>query len=408
MAFKARKAKPTEFYVEEINFPKYRKGETVVIFDADILAFKVASVCENKHIFTQKETGEKYLAKSLKEFKGFLEDEKTDIGKKIYKLSQQRLDEDFVWETKHERRLEKLKTMLENCDEFDDFIREDVQTPDPFSYCAETLDNATNKVLEVNKAKKYEMYIGGGENYRSKVPLKLEYKISVRSDGVRPIHLTPAKEFLIKNRGAIKIKGREADDVVQQRAYELAMQGVNVIIYSNDKDRLQGYYAKWYNPDDEKVLVLKDYLGEITRDKKGSGLKWLLFQVSQGDKTDGYSPKDWYSKRYGQVSFFNDFSDTKTPKEFLEKFVDIHKNKLLDKEIYEWDTWDDRHVKSNWLGIIEMMFTCAYMKIATEDNTTFASICKEHGVDVGELIFEVRHVTDVPLEELGCVDEKYK
>lgn len=408
MSLKMRKPKVNEVYVEDIKFPVYKKGDTVVIFDADILAFKVSSVCEDKHLFTHKESGEQYRSKSLKEFKGYLQDEKDHISKKILKLAQKKTEEGFVWEDKHERRIQKLRKMLEDCDEYEDFIREDVQHPEPFSYCVETLNNAQRRVMERFDTDKCELYVGGGENYRSKVPLKLEYKVSVRSDGVRPIHLTPAKEHLIRVKGAYKIKGREADDIVQQRAYELSKAGVRVVVYSNDKDRLQGWYGEWYNPDNEEVLVLDDYLGEITRDKKGSGLKWLLYQVSQGDMTDGYSPKDWYSKRYGQVGFFNDFSDTKTPKEFLEKFVEVHRDRLLNKEIYEWDTWDNRHVKSNWLGIIEMMFTCAYMKIKTDDDTTFRSLCKEHGVDAGEMIFEITHVTDVPLEELGCVDEKYK
>lgn len=400
---KMRKEKPSEYYVHEVNFPTYKKGEKVVLFDADILAFKVSSVCETKYRFTHKENGEQFDAKSLTEFKDYLTDQKAIISRKIMRISEKYKVGD-TWEDRDKKRLAKLREELEACPEFEDFDREDHQEADPFEYCAKTLNDAHEKVMKRLRAKKCEMYVGGSENFRSKIPLKEEYKISVRS-GVRPIHLTPSKEYLIKTKGAIKIKGIEADDVIQMRAFQLAMQGVKVYVYSNDKDRLQGWYADWYNPDDDTVLTLSDKLGEITAKKKGCGLKWLLFQMSQGDTTDGYSPKPWYNKRYGQVGFYNDFNECDTIEGFLTKWIEVHK-KLLPEEVYEWDTWDGRHVKSNWLGIMEMMFSCAYMRLEIDDPTTFTSLCAEYGVDTGELIFEVYEDWDCPNEVLFSESEK--
>lgn len=398
--FKMRKAGVPQKYAHEIQFPEYKKGETVVLFDGDILAFKVSSVCESKFRFTHKETGEQYLAKSIKEFKGFLEDQKVSLSKRILKLT----DNNPVSEMsdRDKRLLKKLRNQLESAEEFEDFEREDVQIADPFEYCAKTLKDAHSRVMKILKAKKYEIYIGGDENFRYDLPLVKQYKLSVRSDAPRPIHLTASKEFLHNKFGGIKVKGIEADDILQMRAYQLSMMGVNVIMYSNDKDRLQGWYGKYYNPDNDEVLELDSMLGHITKDKKGSGLKWLLYQISQGDPIDGYSPKSWYAKRYGQVGFYNDFNDCKTIPEFLNKFIEIHRDRLLPEPEYKWETWDGRYVKSNWLGIIELMFSCAYMKLELDDKRTFSSLCKEHGVDAGELIWEVKHDWESD-ENLGCV-----
>lgn len=396
--FKMRKAGVPQYYAHELEFPTYKKGEKVVLFDADILAFKVSSVCETKYRFTHKETGDQYDAKSLTEFKDFLNDEKASISRKILKLATK--IQETGGTTTDKSRMAKLRKSLELCAEFEDFEREDFQVADPFEYCAKTLNDAQDRVMKRLKSKKCEMYIGGDENFRSKLPLEEEYKVSVRKDGVRPIHLTASKEYLIKNKGAFKIKGIEADDIIQMRAYQLAMQGVDVYVYSNDKDRLQGWYGKWYNPDNDEILTLDSLLGEITAKKKGTGLKWLMFQCSQGDATDGYSPKKWYDKRYGQVGFYNDFNDCETVKEFLEKFIEVHRDRLLPLPEYEWNTWDGRHVKSNWLGIIELMFACAYMKLEIDDPRTFSSLCAEHGVDAGELVWDVHLLKDCPNEEL--------
>lgn len=398
-----RKSSVKELYVHEIEFPKYLKKDKVVIFDADIIAFKVASVCEFKYKFVHNETGKEHWAKSITEFEEGLLEAKASISAKIMKLANANTGiPPDNWPKADTLRMTKLRRQLQNCPEFEDFERFDEQKAEPFSYCAKTLDDAVGRVLDRLGCNKYEMYIGGGENFRSKIPLPLEYKVSARKDGVRPIHLAAAKEYLMMKYGAIKVKGIEADDIVQMRSYQLSGEKIKSYVYSNDKDRLQGWYGGWYNPDSDTVMTLDSKLGEITRSSKGSGLKWLLFQVSQGDKTDGYSPKEWYSRRYGQVGFFNDFNECDSIASFLQKWVDIHKEKL--PEIYEWDTWDGRHVVSNWLGIMEMMFSCAYMRLEINDPTTLKSLCESYGVDVGELVFEVSNIEEnleVNDDELG-------
>lgn len=382
--FEVRKPKVSHKSVEEIVFPKYKKGDTVVLFDGDILAFKVSSVMEFRFLYThKKDSTETYRAKSQKEFKAFLDSKNAKLVEDIFEANERGED------------VTELQKELKFWD-YDNFDIEPIQEAEPFSHCVKTLKDAHKKVLEMFDTKLSEMYIGGEENFRLYLPLEKQYKLSVRAGDIRPIHLSEAKEVLCNRHfKGQKIKGREADDVLQMRAFELSAQGVRVIMYSNDKDRLQGWYGEYYNPDDMSVLKLDNKLGTITESKKGSGLHWLLFQMSQGDAIDGYTPKGWYSKEfyrrgYGQKSYYSDFHDVKDVKELLERWVDIHKNRLLTKDIYEWVAFDGRRVKSNWLGIMELMFSCAYMKLYVDDKTTFTSICEKYGVDVGECVFEVR------------------
>ena len=48
--FTMRKAGVPQYYTSEIDFPKYRKGETVVLFDADILGFSNGKQIIEEHI----------------------------------------------------------------------------------------------------------------------------------------------------------------------------------------------------------------------------------------------------------------------------------------------------------------------------------------------------------------------
>ena len=378
--FKVREAKAKQYRVDELVFPEYKNGDTVVLFDGDILAFKVSSVCEFKFLYTHRfDKSEQYRVKSQKEFKGFLADT-------VAELYNQLEDADEAETLSIQKQIKFWS--------YDNFDIEKIQEAEPFSFCAKTLKSGFNNVMNNLKADYSELYMGGSENFRLDIPLIEKYKSS-RSESERPIHLTAAKQALTGAYFNGKfITGIEADDLLQMRQKQLHDLGVNVVMYSNDKDRLQGWYGKYYNPDDLEVMELKSRLGEITESKKGSGLHWLLFQCSQGDKVDCYSPKGWFSKfaykrGFGQKSYYEAFHDAVDEKDLLTKWIDLHKTKLLVEDFYEWEDFKGRKVKANWLGIVELMFNCAYMKLSIGDKTTFTSMCKEFDVDAGECILEV-------------------
>ena len=289
-----------EFLAEEIHSsaPTYSKSDKVLIIDSDIHAFRVATVCEAKYEYTHP-NGDIYNVKSKGSFKDHC---------------------------------------LENGLDYESFSCKPKQVADPINYCIKTLNDSLRKIMEFVGATHYEMYIGGSNNFRLNIPTPTEYKAS-RSDVSRPLLLTPVKEYLIKYKGAKRITGSEADDVVSHRMRTLNKQSVRCIAYSIDKDIYQNvdYDLMVYDPAKADIIVSKKGVGELIdrgKDVKGSGLKWLILQVLLGDKIDGFTPKQFFNKKYADKAFLKDFDSCKTEVEVLEKFVEVAKRLVPDSVSY--------------------------------------------------------------------------
>lgn len=330
-----------EWDVSEIPRPKYSKDDKVLIIDGDILSFKVSAAVDGRGIKVTK-GGKSRKYKTRTEFKSLCESKN--------------------WT-------------------FDSFVIEDIQEPEDISFCLATMKNAIKNVMQATGCNKYEVYVEGKGNFRTKLPLIDKYKD--RSDSIRPVHLKACKEYLIKHYQAKRICNSETDDVFQQRLYELSIDNVNSIGYSNDKDAKQSYQfdITIYNPDDSSITTYKKGVGnlwETSNGVKGNGLKWLVFQSLLYDKIDGYCLNQFYIKRYGEKSFYKDFKDLKTEYEVLSKAVEILKTKLPEK--IEYTSWNGVDVSVDWLGLVELYFKCCYMRIRDNDGTTFESLLKEYGV----------------------------
>lgn len=343
MAFKVYDQKESvdvskEYTPKEIysNLPNYTKQDKVLICDADILSYKIASVTEFKYLYTSPE-GDEYKVKSKKSFKAYCEENDLDI---------------------------------------DSFTVENVQIAEPISYAIKSMNDSIAKVMEYCGCNKVEFYIGGSDNFRSFAPLPTQYKTN-RKETVRPIHLTALKDYLIKYKGAKKVCTEEADDVVAHRMRTLYKQGIRATLYSCDKDALGNVDHKLqiYDPIKEDIIVSEGGVGsvEIVKGKlKGRGLKFLIYQLCQGDPVDSYSPKPFFSKRYGDASFHKDFNDCKTEVEVLEKFVEVAKRlvppnvsytsfngqlmKLDRKELFEMYYLLPK-MRDNWCETLDELFS---------------------------------------------------
>ena len=355
MAFKTYKSKDNidvskEYTAEEIykDLPSYTKQDKVLIVDGDIIAFRCSSVCETKYEYTNLE-GDVYNVKSKGAFKDYC---------------------------------------LENNLEYESFNSEPKQVADHISYCIKTLNDSIKKVMEFVGATHYEIYIGGSNNFRLKIPTPTEYKAS-RSDVSRPLLLTPVKEYLIKYKGAKRITGSEADDVVSHRMRTLNKQSIRCIAYSIDKDIYQNvdYDLMVYDPSKADIIVSKKGVGELIdrgKDVKGSGLKWLILQVLLGDKIDGFTPKQFFNKRYSDKSFLKDFNDCKTEVEVLEKFVEVAKRLVPDKVSYT--SFNGQLMELNRKELFEMYYLLPKMRDSWCE--TLEELFSFYGLDVDSLIYE--------------------
>ena len=374
MAFKVYKPKDDpvskEYTVEEVyqHLPIYAKKDKVLIVDMDIMCYKVSSVCEYKYKYTCKTTGDVYNVKSKKAFVDFLAEEYNWLSNDI--LQKQARGEDVTQL--------KFKLKLLNSDNFD-CVNE--QTAEPKSYAFKTISDALERALEFTGCNKYELYIGGSDNFRLKIPLPTQYKMS-RTTIQRPLLLSDVKEYAIKYKGCKKIKGVECDDLVQRRMRDLNKQGIRCCLYTIDKDSkgVVDYDISIYNPDHQDIEFIKGGLGNLYDTKsgvRGDGLKWLMFQTAMYDKIDNYVMNSHYLKRYGEKSFYKDFNGCATEKELLEKL--IAKWKELLPELTTYTSFDGSLQEHNWLSLAEMYYRCAKMQDGSFP--TLISLFEEYGVD---------------------------
>ena len=341
----SREYTPKEIYS---NLPNYTKQDKVLIYDADILSYKIASVTEFKYLYTSPE-GDEYKVKSKKSFKAYCEENGLDI---------------------------------------DSFTVENVQIAEPVGHAIKSMNDSVAKVMEYCGCNKVEFYIGGSGNFRNDAPLPTQYKTN-RKETVRPIHLTALKDYLIKYKGAKKVCTEEADDVVQHRMRTLNKQSIRCIAYSIDKDIYQNvdYDLMVYDPSKADIIVSKKGVGELIdrgKDVKGSGLKWLILQVLLGDKIDGFTPKQFFNKRYSDKSFLKDFNDCKTEVEVLEKFVEVAKRLVPDKVSYT--SFTGQLMELNRKELFEMYYLLPKMRDSWCE--TLEELFSFYGLDVDSLIYE--------------------
>jgi len=333
-----------EYYTHEVNPPKYSKDDKVLIIDGDILAYKLAAMGDERACLVSRDG-------KTKEFKN-----KTEFK----------------------------KVCLVNDWDYSTFEKKDILKPKDIKNVIGNLKAALNNILREANCNKYELYLGGSDNFRVDLPLPEQYKSS-RKDNLRPTYLPDSKDYLLRYRGAKKIKGRETDDYVQQRMFELHKEGIYAILYSNDKDARQPLHHDIiiYNPDDKSIKTYKGGLGELwlqpNGDIKGSGLKWLIGQTLFGDSTDTYKGNQLSGITYGDKSYYNDVSDLQTIEEVLNYAVSKWREWYPEPLTYE--AWNGKTYTKNWLEIAEMYWECAYMKISDNDPTTFESLLKEYLIE---------------------------
>ena len=332
-----------EYHPKDIPRKEYNEGDVVLVIDGDIAAYKSSSATERKYIIVTNKNGKTKEFDTRTKFKDWCKSKGKNFG---------------------------------------DYIIEDGKEVQPLSFCLETAKRFVNNVMKTVGATHYEIYVEGKGNFRKDLPLIDRYK--ERDHSVRPRWLSETKEYYQRVMGAIRVSGRETDDFVQQRLFELYNQGVKAVVLSNDKDVKQNitYDITVYNPDDKSVTDYEGGVGalwETSAGIKGSGVKWLMFQTTLYDKIDNYCLNQFYKKQYGEKSFYKDFKDLKTIEEVLTKTVENLKTKL--PEVIEYTAWDGSHQKHNWLSLTELYFSCAYMRIKDNDSATFESLLKEYGIE---------------------------
>lgn len=320
-------------------------NETILIVDGDGVAFRAACVVEQRSIsVTHNPTGKVKTFKTRTEFKEVI--------------------------TKKFGSLDNLK----------DYSIEDVQTPEPVANALQAAKSIMTKIFTAIEPDDMIVYIGGKDNFREKLPLPSKYKGN-RGDMLRPLLLDEVKSYIMKKYKAKSPVGIEADDAINIRAYEELAKGNSAIIASSDKDTLQseGVYMFDYTKEKPSLFLIPE-VGEVHMHKntiKGSGLKFFAYQLLCGDTTDNYKPTEICKARFGATGAFKLLNPLQTQPDILEAVVKKYKEWYPD--IVTYTSWDGKEITTNWEGMLDIYYSCAYMHRKKNDTTTWKDFFKERG-----------------------------
>jgi hypothetical protein len=322
--------------------------ERVLIVDADLIAYQYAAANEKRSI----------VAKHLKSGR-----------EKIFKTRTE------------------LKTLLKEKNmEFkpEDYEIEDVQTAASIRFALRNVKGVIQRLTDHAWADKVELYLGTGKTFRHALALPTPYKDN-RDDLIKPLQLADVRKYLQVKHRAELIKGIETDDMITIRAYEELAKGNYPIIASADKDAQQSQGVEVLNFGQEewqgKVIPTVGSLWKEKTSYKGDGLKFLALQVLSGDSADTYKGYQLSNVAYGPAKAMKALEKASTEKEILE--VLISEFKRLYPEPFDYtDCHGVDHTEVDWFDILQMYWTCAYMKRSIDDDSSFIQFAAERGVYV--------------------------
>lgn len=323
-------------------------SERVLIIDGDLIAYRFAAAGEQrsvvvKHIKSQKER----VFKNRTTFKDFLA----------------------------EKNYEYIEA---------DYVIEDIQTVGSKDFTLGTIKKFFDRLKEETWADRIEVYIGSGDTFRHKLALPSGYK-SNRVDNLRPILLDDTRHYLKLKYGAkvVPAGSLEVDDVTTIRSYEELAKGNDPILVSNDKDAQQSSGIQVLNwQKDPWELKLIPTVGSLYKEKavvKGDGLMFLALQTLSGDTADAYCGYDLSNVKYGPTKAMKALEKAQTEKEVLEILISEFK-RLYPEPFTYTDCHGVEHTDADWFDMLQMYWTCAYMKRSWDDESSFIQFAAERGV----------------------------
>lgn len=365
------------FHSEESPLPQVlTKAHRIVVVDADAIVYRISAACEKRSVVA------------------------TVRGKEVT----------FKTKTKLKEYCQKIG------EEFEGLEFENVVKVEPVENAFETLRKTVAKIYRELNATHVIFFLGGSYNFRTDLKLPTKYK-SNRKTTRRPDHLQACREFLNEHYDTFLVSGIEADDCVQGvTEYIINRKQAYACAYQLDKDfHTSMTKNRYWHIDKKQIIELDGGIGSLQRASsgvRGDGLHWVLFQLMQGDSSDGYSPKtlyrDGYKGRYGEVSYFNDFVGFDDGVELLINWVNKWEEVL--PENIEFEDFNGEVQKHNWLSLAEIYFQCLYMRMSPVDDMTFEKLLQNYGlfVDKETGYLEQHDLPEVEEDLIEVVDEVFE
>lgn len=322
--------------------------ERVLIVDADLIAYKYAAANEKRSIVAKHvKSGREKIFKTRTELKALLKEKDIEFKTEDYEI-------------------------------------EDVQTAASIRFALRNVKGIIQRLMDHTWADRVELYLGTGKTFRHALALPTPYKDN-RDDLIKPLQLADVRRYLqVKNKAQL-IKGIETDDIITIRAYEELAKGNYPIIASGDKDaqQSQGIEVLDFGQEEWEAKVVP-IIGTLWKDKtsyKGTGLKFLALQVLAGDNADTYKGYQLSNISYGPAKAMKALEKANTEKEILE--VLISEFKRLYPEPFDYtDCHGVDHTEVDWFDMLQLYWSCAYMKRSIDDDSSFIQFAAERDVYV--------------------------
>ena len=323
--------------------------QTILLIDGDLIGFTIAAAAEKRKIDVKHSpSGIVKQFKNRTEFKNLMKSKEKEITS--------------------------------------DYVITDIQIPDTPAAVERSINYKLRNLVDLLEADRYEIFVGGKNNFRDTLPLPAPYKGN-RDDSIKPVNLSVAVEHLREKFGAATPDGHEADDELSIRAYDILNRGHRAIICTLDKDAYQAEGIEVYNWNDEK-LTLIDPLGciyidesKVSKPIKGWGLKFFSYQLLYGDDTDNYSPYELSKYSFGSKSAFNVVKDCTTEQEVLEAVVKTYKLFYPEPISYVAHTGEIVN-NAYWKFMLDLYFKCAYMKRSPNDPSCSIEFFRKRNVEL--------------------------
>lgn len=135
-----------------------------------------------------------------------------------------------------------------------------------------TVDKMLDSILFATDCLEYELHLTGKNNFRDTVASSYKHN---RADVRRPEWITPIKEYMMSELGAVLHQGMEADDVV---VYLKTKYPEEYILCAIDKDVLYQTQGTHFNYGKGESVTVGEF----------DALKFKYYQAIAGDRVDGY------------------------------------------------------------------------------------------------------------------------
>ena len=257
----------------------------------------------------------------------------------------------------------------------DEFIIEDVQTPEPLENALNTVNRTMEKYMNMAGTKDYTVYIGSGDCFRVEKSKVLKYKGN-RKDLLKPVHLDDITDFLVKKWKAKPITGIEADDQCVIDCY-----GTDNVLVGIDKDYF-GCPVRYLNTALGTIIDC-DQFGELNLNAKGSvkgyGRMFFYFQLASGDKIDNYKANSASEIKWADKGAYNALKDCKTDADAWKALVGIYQ--MLYPNPKRIEGWRGDIIEVDWYSMIQENFDMARMLThPTDFNVQVKTKLQEFGV----------------------------